>query len=553
MKNIFKLMPLLLAVVIGTGTLTSCSDDDESTMSRLFRPVISEDNITSGLDADTIPYIKLKWDNYTTANQYVITMTSVDGTETYTQTVDTAVVTFNNLGFDKEYNVAIHAENTNNGLTSKDYTLSVTTADFPTELNSLGTSDIIDTQAKVTWNTNDGKTIYDSLKVYSQSNDSLIGSYHVSATELANGSKILRNLKAKSSYRVEAYKGTAYKGKKNFKTVAAENFSGTVVDLRGLDPDASYNFLSQESYDSIAALYPNQDITIVLQGGVTYQMPNISLDNTTGKIKFITGLSLSGNAEFDVTNNLDVASGASVGGLTFEKINFTGAKPSDTDSNMGGKYIINMSGSGSSLGLFKITNCNVKWKRGICRIKTSAAIDSFVIDNCIVDSIGGYGIFNCDNSKAQIKDAVITNSTFSNCNVTFANTKGLAMNSVDIENCTFCYCNTEGKNFLDFKGRTITNGITLKNCLFGISGATSTNIDGTGLQGYSGISPTATDCYFTSDVTWQPTSDTDATPVSQIAGTTLKTSTTDTFKSPTTGNFTITTSEIKNVGDARWY
>ncbi len=165
MKKIFKSILLLMTVTIGLGTLASCSDDDDSTMSRLFRPIISEDNIITGLDADTIPYIRFSWSNYASANQYVINVSSIDGKETYTQTVDTTVVTFNKLNYDKEYNVSIKSQNTNNGLESKDYTFSVNTADFPTELNTITTSNIIDTQVRVTWDTNSGETVYDSLKV----------------------------------------------------------------------------------------------------------------------------------------------------------------------------------------------------------------------------------------------------------------------------------------------------------------------------------------------------------------------------------------------------
>ena len=71
-----------MTVTIGLGTLASCSDDDDSTMSRLFRPIISEDNIITGLDADTIPYIRFSWSNYASANQYVINVSSIDGKET---------------------------------------------------------------------------------------------------------------------------------------------------------------------------------------------------------------------------------------------------------------------------------------------------------------------------------------------------------------------------------------------------------------------------------------------------------------------------------------
>lgn len=564
MKKIFKSILLLMTVTIGLGTLASCSDDDDSTMSRLFRPIISEDNIITGLDADTIPYIRFSWSNYASANQYVINVSSIDGKETYTQTVDTTVVTFNKLNYDKEYNVSIKSQNTNNGLESKDYTFSVNTADFPTELNTITTSNIIDTQVRVTWDTNSGETVYDSLKVYAIDKDSLVEAYHVTTTELESGSKILRNLKASTSYRVEAYKGATYKGKKTFKTAAAENYTGAVVDLRGLDPDESYKYLSSSSgssyanaIDSLVTLYPNQDITIVLQGGVSYRLPTVTLPATTGKIKFVTGLTLNGNAEFAVSGNFATSDNIETGGLEFEKIFFTEA-PDDgapkTAANFGGKYLFNLGGNNAKIGNINISNCIIKYKRGICRLQGSTSVDSMVVDNCIMDSIGGYGIANADNAAAKFDVTILSNSTFSNCEKILVNTKGQNPSSVTVQNCTFVYCIADSKPLFDYSGKTIST-FDVKNCLFGIWGAHQLAAVTNGINGWSGTTqPNCSDCYFTSDVTWVIDATTLA-PKAELSGTTLKTTTQNTFKSPLTNDFTNISDELKTVkaGDSRWY
>ena len=86
MKKIIKSIMLVAAVVAGMGAMTSCSDDDDSNPSRLFRPVVSEDDIVTGVDENKIPYIKFSWDNYRGASQYVITLATEDGSENYTQT-----------------------------------------------------------------------------------------------------------------------------------------------------------------------------------------------------------------------------------------------------------------------------------------------------------------------------------------------------------------------------------------------------------------------------------------------------------------------------------
>ena len=69
MKKIFKTLLLLSTVTAGTGMFISCSDDDNLTKAdALFRPIINaSDNIETGLDANNVPYMVIKWDNYTDA------------------------------------------------------------------------------------------------------------------------------------------------------------------------------------------------------------------------------------------------------------------------------------------------------------------------------------------------------------------------------------------------------------------------------------------------------------------------------------------------------
>ena len=535
------------------------------TAPRLFRPILSDDNIVAGLDADTVPYIKVTWNKYTDANQYVVKAVAADGTDSVIITTDSTGCTFNNLGYDKEYNIKIHSVNTVSGLQSKDYVATTMTSDFPTVLNTFTSSNIIDTQVRVTWNT-DGAD-FDSLRIYKQSNDSLCKKVLVTSSELAAGQKIIRGLNSKTSYRVEAYHGTAYKGKKLFSTVASENYEGAVVDLRGLTDDESYKFFSTSTtslyanaIDSIVQLYyPNQDVTFVLQGGTTYRLPTLVLPATTGKIKFVTGLSLNGEANFAVSGSFNANANATIGGVEFSKIFFTDAPLESkikTQANYGGTYLFNFNAAGSDIKSISISNCIIKYKRGICRIQAATAIDTFKIDNCIVDSIGGYGITNADNAGASIRNITATNCTFSSCEKTFVGTKQSAnpINQIDIENCTFVYCIADTKPIFDYKGCTVATFI-LKNCLFGSAGKFPGDVIATGITGWSGtVAPTASDCYFTSDYLWTLGTD-GVTPTAQIPGTSLSTNTAGTFTSPTTSNFKIISADIlkKNIGDPRWY
>lgn len=548
-----KSIYLLSAFAALSLSFTSCSDDDAPVMSRLFRPIFND--VVAGLDANNVPNLTMKWDNYSNANQYVVKVVNTNGTDSATVETDTTVVTIGNLAYDQDYNVHIVAKNTNTGAESKVYTVVATTLDYPTQLKTVSSTNIIDTQARIMWNTTSGDEAvkYDQLVLKLADDESVVAEYNLTEEDQAVGEHIFKNLEPSTEYRIEAYEAGQYRGKRLFKTTAPENYTGNVVDLRGMDDDTAYKFLSTESVDSIIALYPDQDITFVFEGGQTYRLPTLVLPSTTGKILFTTGLTLAGNTKFAVTGNFDVAAGASVGGLELQKIEFTD-DPSKlkTSSNFGGTYLFNLGGKNSYLGEVNIHDCSIKYKRGLCRVKEAAVIDNFIIDNCILDSIGGYGLTNADNAAAEIRNVKITNSTLSNIAVGLAATKGPNPVTVTIENCTFAYCIQKGKYFIDFNKKA-AKSIKISNCLFGVSGATTKAL--APLMAWRGkTAPQTIDLFFTKDVEWAANED--GSPVSMFDGTVISTDMAGTFKSPLTSDFTIINSsdfKISKPGDQRWY
>lgn len=548
-----KSIYLLSAFAALSLSFTSCSDDDAPVMSRLFRPIFND--VVAGLDANNVPNLTMKWDNYSNANQYVVKVVNTNGTDSATVETDTTVVTIGNLAYDQDYNVHIVAKNTNTGAESKVYTVVATTLDYPTQLKTVSSTNIIDTQARIMWNTTSGDEAvkYDQLVLKLADDESVVAEYNLTEEDQAVGEHIFKNLEPSTEYRIEAYEAGQYRGKRLFKTTTPESYSGNVVDLRGMDDDTAYKFLSTESVDSIIALYPDQDITFVFEGGQTYRLPTLVLPSTTGKILFTTGLTLAGNTKFAVTGNFDVAAGASVGGLELQKIEFTD-DPSKlkTSSNFGGTYLFNLGGKNSYLGEVNIHDCSIKYKRGLCRVKEAAVIDNFIIDNCILDSIGGYGLTNADNAAAEIRNVKITNSTLSNIAVGLAATKGPNPVTVTIENCTFAYCIQKGKYFIDFNKKA-AKSIKISNCLFGVSGATTKAL--APLMAWRGnTAPQVIDLFFTKDFEWAANED--GSPVSMFDGTTISTDMTGTFKSPLTSDFTIINStdfKISKPGDQRWY
>ena len=549
MKKIFKTMLLLAAITTGTGTIVSCSsDDDLAKADALFRPIINEDdNLELGLDANNVPYMIVKWDNYTDADQYTVKVEPADASASAKEiTTSDLTCRFDGLEYDKEYFVYISSANTKNGLSSKPYSLTTTTPDYPTKMQSPAATDIIDIAARIKWS----GASFTKLVVIKDSDLEQVGEFEVSDADNAAGEKIVNGLQPKTTYRVEAYNGTTYLGKKRITTGAADVFEGNIVDLRGWNENDSYKFIENCLDSLMTQAYPDKNITIVLEGGMKYRLKATKLHSTAGVITFVTGQTLAGYAEFEVNSNFDLDTEAQVGGLIFEKINIWGAQPDASDGNVGGQYVFNIAGKGSKIDLIRFVGCDIKWKRGVLRQKDNAStVVKFEIDNCTLDSIAGYGIANSDKEGCVVQNIIVTNSTFSTCKVLFTNTKGkTAPNSIIIENCTFVNCPQGGKFITDFKDNAPTGDFKFKNCLFG---------PGQGeLAIWSGdAKPDGSDIFYTSDIVWKPVNaETDPSPVAQLEGTTISTNLSGTFKDWANGDFTIlNTKELKKVGDPRWY
>jgi len=550
MKKILKTMLLLAAISSGTGMFVSCSDDDNlTTADALFRPVINEDdNIELGLDDNNVPYMIVTWDNYTDANEYTVKVETVDGTGTQEITTSELTCRFDNLEYDKEYFVYISAANTQTGLKSKAFSLTTTTPDFPTHLITPTSTDIIDIAARISWSDDD----YDELRILLNSDDTVVDDIELTAEDREAQTYIITGLEPKTTYKVEAYKNGVYQGKKRITTAAAESFSGNVVDLRGVED--TQGWISTANITELVEQYPDQDITVVLEGGSHYKYQSVNFPATTGTIKFITGLSLAGNAVFDCSGEHNVANDITVGGITYEKIFFADVDGNKTSSNYGGHYLFNVNSSGH-IGNLTFKSCQIKYKRGCVRTRSTFVVDQLTYDDCILDSIGGYAIAMAEGTSC-ITNIKMVNSTVANCNRTFVNTVSTA-GSIDISNSTFVYCTASSRNFDDINN---CKEFKISNCLFGITGETPVNVVSessttTGFRGWAAACnpvPATSDCFFTSDVAWRLGAD--GAPAAQFQGTTISTDTKGTFKDPEHSDFTIlNTSELKGIGDPRWY
>lgn len=481
MKKIFKTMLLLAAVTTGMGTIVSCSsDNDLPKADALFRPIITEsDNLELGLDDNNVPYMIVKWDNYTSADQYTVRAVPVDASVPAKEiTTSELTCRFDNLEYDKEYFVYISSANTTSGLKSKEYNITATTPDFPTKLITPATTDLIDIQARISWAVG---TTYDKLVIIKDSEDETIGEVEVSDEENAAGEKIIGGLEPKTTYRVEAWKDGNYQGKKRITTAAADVFDGVVFDLRSLSEDEAKNYITTDQIAADVAANPDEDIVYVLSGGTTYKIAGGTAIPATNKtIRFVTGLTLAGNAQFISSGGFAIAKGADVYGLTFEKVDFISDKFADADAiaaynkkDFGGRQVFNINGVKSTLSNLTFKNCSMQGYRAVVRSQADGDnITNVVMEGCLVNGIGDQGVLTTTNKKGDWKSVVLKNCTFTNivmlCDFRSATVKNNLPLEMTVENCTFCYAPLEASNANTPLFRVADNTtITVKNTLFG--------------------------------------------------------------------------------------
>lgn len=576
MKKIINAM-LLAAVTMGAGTFVSCSDDDLPAADALFRPVITEsDNIEQGLDENLSPYVVVTWDNYTNANQYTVKMEAVDGSDSKEITTSELTARFENLDYDKEYNILLSAANTNTGLTSKPYSLSITTNDYPTALSTPATTDIIDTQTRIKWSGS-----YTQLQVIKDSNDSLVVDTLLSDDINAAQNIIIKGLEPKTTYRVVAYDNGNYRGKKRFTTAASENYEGVVFDLRGMEGGSSYITADQLAAD--VAANPDQDITYVLEGGTIYKISGgTNIPGTTKTIKFVTGLTLAGNAIFRSGGGFGGVSGQDINAIVFEKIDFISDKAiegggyevaTNHDKGWGGRQVFNINGYAATISNLTFKNCSMTGYRAVVRSqKDGDNITNLLLEDCTINAIGDQGVVTTTNKKGDWRNVTMRNCTVTNIVMLCDFRASVETLHFNIENCTFCYApieTTVNANTPMFRLGTNNVVLTVKNTLFGPSmssensegGSINPNVAGTAGSIFVSGTPDNIDIQdsYKTDFAWTDLNttgegDPKIYPLDGIAE--LGISETSLWSKPAEGVFTIVGKvsgvDLSKLGDSRW-
>jgi hypothetical protein len=548
MKN--RLIKLLPVLALCAFTFVACEqEEDLGKPDRLFRPIFKD--VTKGGT-----WIMLNWDKFEGAESFEIQLS----TDSFaTMAVDTSVTTtslnITGLEYDTEYQCRIRSigsELLADGTTIQSNWYvgdNVSTDDYPTLLITPESSDLLDNSVRMKWNAS--AVVYDHITFIK---DSVLTTVPITEAENAACQKIVTGLDGKHSYVIKIYDAAGnYYGKKIYKTVAAQDFGENVVDVRGLNAATANSLITQSYIDSICTYYTGKKVTIVLDGGVSYKIPTILFSKNV-EMFITTGLSFAGNAILYINSGFGVTAAETVNSLTFSNIIFTEGTDSGkkkTDSNYGGTYLFNFNQSGGNMNSLTLSGCDVRYKRGVVRLQTTATLGTVTINNCFMDSIGGYGIVNIDNAASTVNDILIKNSTISHADKVLVGSKPtISPNSVTLENVTTYYAPGSGIYICDYNGKAVPGGIVLKKCLLG------PGKDAAGINGVrsSTTSLSVTDCYMASDLIWYTAAGATA-PVSPLADVVdCGLASTALFADPVKLNFKITATALVNkIGDPRWW
>lgn len=553
-KNRFTIYAAV-ALMSSIALMYGCKEDEVYPETRLFMPVLQED--LSAVDNTIIIDIaKIKKAVSYTLEISRDTFKTID----YTIESDTNYVVVNDeltngdpLFWNMLYQVRVTAHAEDPQFDSKPSDLgSVRTKSFPTILKSPATYDIIDVAAKVQWETAGSGDPVTGIKVFAGSDLKLITpllEVNVDETEQAAGLKLLEGLTPGTAYQVAIYSDEELRGWVAYTTLPADvdPTAPGVVDIRADEsPGAVVNAVAGAADGSI----------ILVKRGVKYDMPTAAI-NKSITIRAAYGFEPKKAQLFNTNGNWNIAGGSTIDHIRFVDLELRGG-------NFGGTYVFNPATDNISVSEISFENCIINTMRGIMRIRNNnVVIDNYKIINCLVDSIGGYGILTADtdpngppSTTAHVNNIVLQNSTFNHIQAGI--TSRNSSQTILIESCTFSNMITsESSNYIiNYRGSAgnneVVNGITIKNSIFGpgwnTAGTNTNNIRGK--NGLPSTPMTVVNTYATNDWVFVATYEIAGFPSATYAG-----SQTQLWADPMKSNFNIKDQGFAgrfSAGDPRW-
>lgn len=460
-NNLFNIKTILFLCLI-VSMFNACDKDDDRTYekTRLFRPVLNEPLTPEGNSIilnmgklkGAVGYtVEVSRDSFATVEYQILTDTN------YVRINENTVG--EELFWNTIYQVRATAHEANSEFDSKisDFG-SVRTESFPSVLNNPASYDVTDVAARVSWDTLSNNLTITGIKVFAADDlrltTPLFPEAPVTEQQSDDGEIIIDGLEPETNYQIAIYSGDELRGWVNYTTLEQELDYSTVpnlIDLRDNPDRGAVSSALQSAPDGA---------TILVSRGFEYDAPGMRIANSV-TIRAAYGFGEQ-KARLIFDSNFDLETGANIDHVRFIDLEMRG-------TDWGGKYVINISKT-ATLNEFSFEKCYITNFRGIYRQKDSpSVVNNYIINNSVVDSIGGYGVASCDNDGASLKNISLTNSTF-NHTVYFLVSRNNS-ESITIDGCTIANAPESGRQLFRWRGgdgkNNVTNGITITNTIFG--------------------------------------------------------------------------------------
>jgi hypothetical protein len=433
---------LLFLFIATAGVFAACKKNERLEMPRLFRPPIAE---VLSADSNTIV---ASWLSITEAKNYTVQV-SRDTFETVdlSITIDTNIAVIKKLLFNQLYQVQVKANAPDSTKNSKwSYLGAIKT--LGSILKVPGPDDITMNSVRVRWTTKGSPVT--SIKIVKASDNTTVSTTSLTPADITGEFKIIDGLAPETKYIIYLYSGTDERGYVSFTSKAP--FSGTVIDLTGITGRPSVLL------DTLPVVPAGS--TILLKKGLTYNINAGYGFNKSLIIMSAPDLTIPTQAKIYMTTNFSFAAGSSIDSIEFNDVFMY-------SDNYGSRYIFNNTNS-ANVGKLKFLNSRMEIFRGMVRLQSgTVSMGNFIIDNCIVDSVGNFSMLNIS-ASSKIDNISLTKSTFYKIEGIIASAQNST--SVVIDNFTFneTPLGNNRNYYFDYNALNITNGISITNSLFGI-------------------------------------------------------------------------------------
>lgn len=527
MMRIKNILPAVAAIAL---TIAACKKKDLiEEAPRIFRPVLA-----GSLSADSNTIVAA-WQKISGAESYEFqisrdTFRTIDAS----LQLDSNAAVIKGLKYNQLYQMQVKAIASDTARNSKwSYLGAVKTESsilkVPTD------SDVTDEAVRVSWTTKGAPVSL--VKILKAADSSLVTEVNLTGADRANGYKIIGGLLPSANYIILLYSEADLRGDAAFITKTQE--TGIIIDLRGITERPSV------LADTIPFI-PSGSI-VYLKRGETYTISSAVLLDKSITIKSGDDLSTTDRGMIYFTSNFNFAANSVIDSIVFNDVYMR-------SDNYSSRYVFNTDNS-ATVGTLRFENCTAEIFRGLVRLKAgNTTVSNFKINNCIIDSVKDYGVFNVDNVTCKAENISITNSTIYKAQRVLVSKQNST--SLLIENCTFNEAPlgvtaTNGYsyyiNYSTSSSNTVTDGIIVNNCLFGTgipNGGTTDAVRDVNVN--SATTVNASNNYRTSDHVSGgndfPNINTHTKTAAQV------------WQDPANGNFKIIDASFpkNNCGDPRW-